>query len=179
MVRGGDGRVPLPGATVRWTGGNKTVLADSSGTVLFTGIPAGLQLFTVSHVGYEEKSFTHTFPLAPEEVLEWVLETAAEDEEEEAVVVTATRISRTIANIPTRVEVISGEELEEKGNMRPGEIRMLLSESTGIQVQQTSATSFNAGIRIQGLDGRYTQVLRDGYPLYGGFSGGLSLMQVA
>ena len=56
---------------------------------------------------------------------------------------------------------------------------MMLNESTGIQTQQTSATSFNAGIRIQGLDGRYTQILRDGYPMYSGFSGSLSLLQIA
>src|SRR5690242_19320103 len=62
--------------------------------------------------------------------------------------------------------------------MKPGDIRMLLNESTGIQTQQTPATSYNSSIRIQGLDGRYTQVLRDGFPLYAGFSGGLSLMQV-
>jgi iron complex outermembrane receptor protein len=101
------------------------------------------------------------------------------EEHEEEVRVNATRTSRTISNTPTRIEVISGEELAEKGNMKPGEIRMLLSESTGIQTQQTSATSYNYSIRIQGLDGRYTQILRDGYPLYSGFSGGLSIMQVA
>src|SRR5690606_7993391 len=70
-------------------------------------------------------------------------------------------------------------ELAEKGNMKPGDIRMLLNESTGIQTQQTSATSYNSSIRIQGLDGKYTQLLRDGMPLYSGFSGGLSLMQIA
>ena len=99
------------------------------------------------------------------------IELEEEEDHEEEIIVTATRISRTISNTPTRTEVISGEELEEKGNMKPGDIRMLLNESTGIQTQQTSATSFNAGIRIQGLDGRYTQILRDGYPLYAGFSG--------
>ncbi|MGY8916424.1 MAG: TonB-dependent receptor plug domain-containing protein, partial [Flavobacteriales bacterium] len=31
---------------------------------------------------------------------------------------------------------------------------------------------------MQGLDGRYTQLLKDGFPLYGGFAGGLSIMQV-
>ncbi|WP_370629871.1 TonB-dependent receptor plug domain-containing protein [Zunongwangia sp. SCSIO 43204] len=56
---------------------------------------------------------------------------------------------------------------------------MLLNESTGIQTQQTSATSYNSSIRIQGLDGKYTQLLRDGLPLYSGYSGGLSLMQIA
>jgi len=62
--------------------------------------------------------------------------------------------------------------------MKPGDIRMMLNESTGIQMQQTSATSNNSSIRIQGLDGRYTQMLRDGYPLYSGFSGGLGLLQI-
>ncbi|MDP2058936.1 MAG: Plug domain-containing protein, partial [Flavobacteriaceae bacterium] len=100
------------------------------------------------------------------------------DEEMDEVIITATRSSRTIENTPTRLEAISGEELEEKGNMKPGDIRMMLNESTGIQTQQTSATSYNSSIRIQGLDGKYTQILRDGFPLYSGFSGGLGLLQV-
>jgi iron complex outermembrane receptor protein len=33
--------------------------------------------------------------------------------------------------------------------MKPGDIRMMLNESTGIQTQQTSATSGNSSIRIQ------------------------------
>src|SRR3546814_395083 len=102
-----------------------------------------------------------------------------DEHELEEVVITATRSSRTIDNIPTRVEVIAGEELDEKGNMKPGDIRMLLAESTGIQTQQTSATSGNSSIRIQGLDGKYTQMIRDGFPLYSGFSGGLGLLQIA
>jgi outer membrane cobalamin receptor len=93
------------------------------------------------------------------------------------VTITATRSSRTFKNLPTRVEFIAGEELDEKANMKPGDIRMVLNESTGVQVQTTSAISGNASIRIQGLDGRYTQILKDGFPLYGGFSGGLGLLQ--
>ncbi|HLZ87522.1 MAG TPA: TonB-dependent receptor, partial [Puia sp.] len=93
------------------------------------------------------------------------------------VIITSTRSNRTFQNIPTRVEFINGEELDEKGNMKPGDIRMMLNESTGIQTQQVSATSANSSIRIQGLDGRYTQLLKDGFPLYAGFSGGLGLLQ--
>ncbi|GHV07725.1 hypothetical protein FACS1894160_0800 [Bacteroidia bacterium] len=94
------------------------------------------------------------------------------------VVVSSTRGTRTIENIPTRMEFIGGEELEEKGNMKPGDIRMLLSESTGIQTQQTSPISANASIRIQGLDGRYTQILKDGFPIYSGAASGLGLLQI-
>jgi iron complex outermembrane receptor protein len=55
---------------------------------------------------------------------------------------------------------------------------MLLTESTGIQTQQTSQVSGSASIRIQGLDGKYTQLLQDGFPLYSGFAGGLSILQI-
>ena len=178
LVKSAAEKEPLPGATLTITALQRSTAADSSGLAVFENIPAGTYKISASFVAFEEKEVTVTVPqpmVAPVEIL---LE-EAEEEHEEEVVVTATRTSRTIANTPTRVEVISGEELDEKANMKPGDIRMMLNESTGIQTQQTSATSYNSSIRIQGLDGRYTQILRDGYPLYGGFSGGLSLMQVA
>jgi iron complex outermembrane receptor protein len=93
------------------------------------------------------------------------------------VIVQGTRSNRSIAKIPTRVEVLT-EEIDEAATMDPSKIAHLLTHSTGIQVQQTSATSNTANVRIQGLDGRYTQILKDGFPLYGGFSGSLSIMQI-
>lgn len=167
----------LAGATVTIPSLKKSVVSDSAGIAVFTNITAGSYKLTISYVGLEEVSITVVVPQPTANLTEILLKEAEANEQE--VIVTATRTSRTISDIPTRVETISGEELEEKGNMKPGDIRMLLNESTGIQTQQTSATSYNSSIRIQGLDGRYTQILRDGFPLYSGFSGGLSLMQVA
>ena len=99
--------------------------------------------------------------------------------ETEEVIVISLRNQRSFEQQPTRVEVLGGEEINEKANMKPGDIRMLLNEITGIHVQQTSPISFNSSIRIQGLNGKYTQILRDGMPLYGGFSSGLGLLQIA
>lgn len=101
-----------------------------------------------------------------------------EAEELEEVRVQSTRTSRTIRNTPTRIETIDAEELNEKSNMKPANVSMVLRESTGIQVQQTSATSGNASIRVQGLDGRYTQLLKDGYPNFGNFASGLSILEI-
>lgn len=97
---------------------------------------------------------------------------------DEIVIISTTRTSESIATLPTRVEVIGDEEVDEKNNMRPANVSMLLHESTGMQVQQTSATSGNASIRLQGLDGRYTQLLKDGYPNFGNFSSGLSILEI-
>ncbi len=96
----------------------------------------------------------------------------------EEVRIQSTRTSRTIRNTPTRIETIDAEELDEKSNMKPANVSMVLHESTGLQVQQTSATSGNASIRVQGLDGRYTQLLKDGYPNFGNFASGLSILEI-
>lgn len=168
---------PLQNATAIIKKLNKYAIADSTGFVMLTNIPAGKFEVLFSYVGFEEKAVLFEFPITYDSIPEIELK-EAEDEEDEVIVV-STRSSRTIANIPTRIEIISGEELEEKANMKPGDIRMMLNESTGIQTQQTSATSYNSSIRIQGLDGKYTQIIRDGFPLYSGFSGGLGLLQIA
>ncbi|RZL47657.1 MAG: TonB-dependent receptor [Pedobacter sp.] len=167
---------PIFGATAKIKGLSIGTQADEKGFLTLTNIPNGMQVIVVSFVGFEEKTITVTFPLTQTGVEE-VLLTETEDDLE-TVTISSTRSSRSIKDIPTRVEFIAGEELEEKANMKPGDIRMVLSESTGIQTQQTSATSANAAIRIQGLDGRYTQILKDGFPLYAGAASGLGLLQI-
>ena len=94
------------------------------------------------------------------------------------VTITSTRTGREIDDVPTRVEAIDEEEVDEKTNMRPANVSTVLNESTGIKVQQTSATSNTQSVRIQGLDGRYTQLLKDGFPAFGGFSGSISLLDI-
>lgn len=168
---------PLIGVEVFLKDTQIRITSDENGFVELKNIPDGKQIIIFSYNGYQEKTYTFNFPLAETQAIEMLL-SAEEGEELEEVEISSTRSSRTIDNIPTRMEAISGEELEEKGNMKPGDIRMMLNESTGIQTQQTSATSYNSSIRIQGLDGKYTQILRDGLPLYAGFSGGLSLLQI-
>ena len=176
-IKNAEQKTALAGATAIISSINKTAIADSLGIATFANIASGTYKIQISYVGLEEKEVSISVPQLTEEPYEILL--VQEEEHEDEVIVTATRTSRSIKDIPTRVETISGEELTEKGNMKPGDIRMMLNESTGIQTQQTSATSYNSSIRIQGLDGRYTQLLRDGFPLYSGFSGGLSLMQIA
>ncbi|MGY8916423.1 MAG: TonB-dependent receptor, partial [Flavobacteriales bacterium] len=54
------------------------------------------------------------------------------------IVIQSTRSSRNFERTPTRVEFIGGEELIEKTAMNSTNIAMMLRESTGIQMQQTS-----------------------------------------
>nr|WP_068890577.1 TonB-dependent receptor [Pedobacter panaciterrae] len=169
----------IPGVTVKVLGTGIASVSGTDGFVILNSIPSGKQVIQFNYTGFKIRTDTLSFPMEQAVPMQIVLEPAGKEEELDEVVVSATRGSRTIDNIPTRVEVIAGEELDEKGNMKPGDIRMMLAESTGIQTQQTSATSGNSSIRIQGLDGKYTHIIRDGFPLYSGFSGGLGLLQIA
>lgn len=177
IVKDRETNEPLEGITAFIKDANINAVSNSNGVMEFKNILNGRQLFVYRGVGYKEKTDTLYFPLAAKEI--YIVYLELPEEELEEIVVSSTRSSRTIEDAPSRVEAISGEELEEKGNMKPGDIRMMLNESTGIQTQQTSATSYNSSIRIQGLDGKYTQIIRDGFPLYSEFSGGLGLLQIA
>lgn len=181
IIKDGKTHETLIGATASVQGSTIGAVSDTSGLITLVKITDGQQIIKFSYIGYETRMDTLIFPLAQNNPMLILLQATGKGDGEEldAVVIGATRSSRTIANTPTRVEVITGDELDEKANMKPGDIRMMLAESTGVQTQQTSATSGNSSIRIQGLDGKYTQIIRDGFPLYSGFSGGLGLLQIA
>jgi outer membrane cobalamin receptor len=55
---------------------------------------------------------------------------------------------------------------------------MLVAETGGVRVQTTSPALGSANIRLQGLYGRYTQLLNDGLPLYGGQAASIGLLQI-
>ena len=165
---------PLMGATVYFEALEKGTVTNFVGIAEFTEIPNGRHQVVISFLGFEE---LETIILVPNDYdLVFTLKEA--DNELDAIVLQSTRSTRTVRKIPTRIEFIGTEELTEKAIMNPTNISMVLRESTGIQMQQTSLSSGNTNIRIQGLDGRYTQLLRDGFPLYGGFSSGLSILQI-
>ncbi|WP_277633271.1 TonB-dependent receptor [Avrilella dinanensis] len=176
VIKDSEKKEPLMGVTAQVTGTTIATTSDENGQIILTGIPNGLQEIQFSYIGFAQRTDSFNFPLEDTAPIEILLYEQSEDLEE--IVISSTRSTRTIQNIPTRIEFIGSEELDEKGNMKAGDIRMLLAESTGIHVQTTSPTSANASIRIQGLDGRYTQILKDGFPIYSGASSGLGLLQI-
>ena len=173
IIKDAETGEPLAGASAN-IGSSKNTLSDANGFIQIANIPNGMQVIHFSFTGYEERIDTLDFPYS--DTLQVLLQ--AEEEELDDVVVSSTRTGRRFRNTPTRVEVIDAEEVDEKNNMRPANVSMLLHESTGLQVQQTSATSATASIRVQGLDGRYTQLLKDGYPNFGNFASGLSILEI-
>lgn len=173
-VKDAETNEPLLGATVYFEELEKGAVTDFDGIATFTEIPNGNHIIKISYIGF--KTIETTIDVGTKKEFAFKLESGGNELDE--VVIQSSRSTRTVRKIPTRIEFIGAEELSEKAVMNPTNISMVLRESTGIQMQQTSLSSANTNIRIQGLDGRYTQLLRDGFPLYGGFSSGLSILQI-
>ncbi|MBT4881082.1 MAG: TonB-dependent receptor, partial [Flavobacteriales bacterium] len=165
----------LIGATLLLKGTTNGASTNIQGAALLNNIPNGKQTIIVSYIGYESIEVIFDFP--QDGLVAQEIKLSNENTEIDEIIVEATRGNRTVANIPTRTEVLT-DEIDEAASMEASKIAHLITHSTGIQVQTTAAGSNGAVVRIQGLNGRYTQMLKDGFPLYGGFSGSLDILQI-
>ena len=139
IVKDQNSGVPLIGAMGFFPSLSIGGTTDYDGILILTDLPHGTYSLRISYIGYETKNIELTLPLSNSVEIETIFLSVLQ-EEMDGIIVSSTRSTRTIQDTPTRVEFIAGEELSEKGNMKPGDIRMLLNESTGIRTQQTSAT---------------------------------------
>jgi outer membrane receptor for ferrienterochelin and colicins len=142
------------------------VIAVPAGTVEITAVKEGFNPATTSlrlAAGQEQRVLIE---LEPQPTLK-----------EEVLVVATTRTGRRVEDEPIRVEVVPQEEIDEKVFMTPGDVSMMLTETNGLRVQVTSPSLGAANVRVQGLRGRYTQILADGLPLYGS-AGSIGILQI-
>lgn len=164
---------PLYGATIK--SGKISMVSNNNGIFEIKYADSNYLHLVVSYVGYttkdtlltrNQKNITDTIFLSPE------------INEEDDVTVSAVRTHSRLGNIPTRVEIIGQDDLDEENGIKPGSISSILGDIAGVQMQQVSASSGNTYARIEGLNGRYTQILKDGLPLFGGLSQSFSVMQI-
>lgn len=154
----------------------KTATTTNSKGFATTTLNNGNHTINISCVGFALKSFNIHVPAATA-IIDVVLINQQKNLDD-IVVVSSTRNNQKIENAPIKVEVLGKEEMQEESSIKPGGIASILGDISGVQIQQSSATSGNTNVRIQGLDGRYTQILKDGMPLFDGFSGGFGVLSV-
>lgn len=164
---------PMFGAVV--SSGDLRATTGSNGSALLP-LAEGTHRVVVQRSGFAPDTVTVVVPRGGIAEITVELERAAE--ELERVVVATARSERDAGESPTRVDVLAREEIEEKMLMTPGDIAMMLNETGGVRVQTTSPSLGGARVRVHGMSGRYTLLLSDGLPLYGGQSGGLGLLQI-
>ena len=164
-----------PVRAARLSAADAGALTDARGIAALR-LPPGEHVLRIEKPGFRTAERTIVLRAGVDTALTVQLE--EEVIEHEAIIVSSTRTDRRIEDEPVRVEVIGREEIEEKLLMTPGDIAMLLNETAGLRVQPTAPALGGASVRIQGLRGRYTQILSDGLPLHGGQTGALGALQI-
>lgn len=164
---------PAPAVIV--ASGKATVLTDALGLAVLTLEP-GTVVIRARRIGLAPDSISLRISAgADTSIVLLMREQAAVIA---PIIVSSTRTERRVEEEPLRVEVLSGEDVGEKAQMHPADIRTLLTEMSGVRVQPTSPSLGGAALRIQGLRGHYTQILTDGLPLYGAQAGSFGLLQI-
>jgi outer membrane receptor for ferrienterochelin and colicins len=142
-------------------------------------LPAGRQSLLIARIGYDPHRVSVTVIADREIELPVTVEMEMAHAEMEDVVVSAARTERLSGETSIRVEVVDEMEVDEKTQMAPGGITMLLNETPGVRVQAASPSLGTGSVRILGLPGQYTAMLADGLPLYGGASSALGPLDIS
>jgi outer membrane receptor for ferrienterochelin and colicins len=165
---------PLAEAEVRI--GSHQALTDPQGVARLS-VPPGRHRLTAARIGFDPATIQVKVAANGEVSVMITLEPAPY--ELDSVTVLSTRIGSTLEDVPLKVDVIAQEDVSEKVQSAPGSAVAIFREPNALLKVQTTAPSLGGvAVRIQGLRGRYTQILADGLPLYGSETGELSLVQI-
>lgn len=161
---------PVAGARVSIPALGIEVTTSKDGEVILRG-PAGTFEITVSLEGFE--------PYQQEIVLdestaatgfEVLLEYALGE-----VVVTGTKVERLEEEAPVKTQVVSRERIERR---EAATLADALVGTTGIRVESDCQNCGFTQLRLNGLEGRYTQILIDGRPMFSTLAGVYGLEQI-
>lgn len=177
LVQDSATKEKLIGATIIIDKLNIGGATDINGQAELSSIPDGTHIFIINYVGYKPQRKSLSFPLSnPNEI--WIINLAPDESSLDEVIVSTTRTNSRIDDLPIKVEVLGQDDMNEEATVVPGGIGSILGDLSVITIQKTNPVNGNDAVRMQGLDYKYTQLLRDGLPLYEGFSGSLGVLSI-
>ena len=166
----------IPYATVAIKGTTIGCAANSSGHYILNNLPVGEQEIVVSAIGYENVELKLNIKAATSIELNFVLDEANTMVDE--VVVSATRNETNRRTTSTVVNVASAKLFESTASSNLSEA---MNFQSGLRVENTCGNCGAPQLRINGLEGQYSQILLDSRAIFSSLAGvyGLDLMPVA
>ncbi len=167
---------PLAGSNISIKNSSHGSTTNQNGSAIIT-LNKGKYDLLISYVGYNTKE-TEITAGQSDSIKNIIVLLSPVKIEVQQVTVSTSRVNSYINNNPQRIEILGTEELQEKTIENPANISEMLSELSAVQVVQTSSFSGTTNFRLLGLSGQYTQILKDGFPLFGGLSQDFGLIQI-
>jgi outer membrane receptor for ferrienterochelin and colicins len=149
----------------------ESVETDDSGAFEFKQIPGGRYHIEVYAKGFLEYS-SEPFVVGEDNLNYNIVLTKRLTEE---IVVTATRTQKLFSETPVKIEVISREDFSKKA---PANLADTLYQTTGVRVENDCQNCNFTQVRINGMEGKYTQILIDSSPVISAMTGVYGLEQI-
>ncbi|MCG2814919.1 MAG: TonB-dependent receptor [Candidatus Aminicenantes bacterium] len=145
--------------------------SDEQGFFELLGIPPGKYRLEISAKGYmdyrsdvfELKESSRTFIITLMKVLS------------EEIVVTATRTPKLYMEVPVKTQVISARQIDQK---QATQLAEAIALTTGVRVENNCQNCNFTQVRINGMEGKYSQILIDNSPLFSSMIGVYGLEQI-
>ena len=163
----------LPYVNVQLKGTNIGTVTDETGHYLLKDLPVGRQIIVFSYVGYE----TLELPINIVEDKTVELKAALREVSQQlnSVVVTANRYATKRQETATIVNVLSPQLFE---TTAVSSVADALCFQPGLRVENTCSNCGKTDLRINGLQGQYTQILMDSRPVFSSMASVYGLEQV-
>ena len=166
-------REHLPYISVVLKGTTIGVMTDASGHYFLKNLPEGDFFLETSSVGY--KTERRKVSLRRGTTLEIDFEIEEDAVVLDGVVVSANRSETTRQLAPTLVNVLNIKTFE---NTNSNSLAQGLNFQPGVRVENDCQNCGFQQVRINGLDGPYTQILMDSRPIFSALSGVYGLEQI-
>ena len=163
----------IPYVTITVKGTTIGTVADGTGHFTMRNLPDGEFTIVAEYLGY--KSVEHTIAAPHEKYLDISITLEEQPMSMDDVVVSATRNETNKKNTATIVNVTSSKLFENTASTN-------LSESIkfqpGLRVENTCGNCGAVQLRINGLEGQYSQILLDSSPIFSSLAGVYGLEQL-
>ena len=161
----------LPYITIALKGTTIGTVTDATGHYFLKNLPEGNFILEVSSVGY--KTVTRNVTLKKGKTLEEDFEIEEDAIALDGVVVSANRSETTRRMAPTLVNVVDLKLFETTNSST---LSQGLNFQPGVRVETNCQNCGFQQVRINGLDGPYTQILIDSRPVFSALSGSVSAL---
>lgn len=155
----------LPAINVMLKGTMIYTATDATGHYFLKNLPEGRYVLEVSSLGY--KTQTRDVTLKRGVTLELNFEIEEDMSMLDGIVVSANRSTTTRKTAPTIVNVLTPVQFE---NINASTVSSVLTFQPGVRVENNCQNCGFQQVRINGLDGPYTQILIDSRPVFSALS---------
>jgi outer membrane receptor for ferrienterochelin and colicins len=148
-----------------------SVETDASGAFEINQIPAGRYHLEVYADGYMDY-VSDSMDFDQDRINQKIILVKKIDEE---IVVTATRTPKLYAETAVKTEVITTTDIQQRMAVNLAEA---LTQTTGVRVENDCQNCNFTQVRINGMEGKYTQILIDSSPVVSAMTGVYGLEQI-